>query len=108
MNITDQRILNDSMLKNKQITKDIIGEGKLIEGNTLDVLSKINDDVVNVGVTSPPYNKQEKHKGWLVKNVVYDVYRDTMPEPEYQQNQVDVLDEIFRILLHFRCGYLPV
>lgn len=97
MNITDQRILNDSMLENKQITADILGEGKLIEGNTLDVLGKIDDDVVNVGVTSPPYNKQEKHKGWLVKNVVYDVYRDTMPEPEYQQNQVNVLDKIYRI-----------
>lgn len=97
MNITDQRILNDSMLENKQITAGILGEGKLIEGNTLDVLGKIDDDVVNVGITSPPYNKQEKHKGWLVKNVVYDVYRDTMPEPEYQQNQVNVLDEIYRI-----------
>ena len=97
MNITNQRILKNDILKNKQITADTLGEGKLIEGNTLDVLSKIDDDVVNVGVTSPPYNKQEKHKGWLVKNVVYDVYSDTMPEPEYQQNQVDVLDEIFRI-----------
>ena len=36
-------------------------------------------------------------KGWLVKNVVYDVYRDVVPEPEYQQHQVDVLNEIYRV-----------
>ena len=69
----------------------------LIKGNTLDVLREMPDDFVNVGVTSPPYNKQEKQKGWLVKNVVYDTYKDAVPEPEYQQNQVNVLDEIYRV-----------
>ena len=70
---------------------------RLIRGDTLRELRKMDDGVVNVGVTSPPYNKQEKHKGWLVKNVVYDAYKDAMPEPEYQQNQVDVLNEIYRV-----------
>ena len=97
MNITDQHLLKDNSLEHKQITTDVLGEGKLLEGDTLNVLSKIDDDVVNVGVTSPPYNKQEKHKGWLVKNVVYDAYKDAVPEPEYQQHQVDVLDEIYRV-----------
>ena len=97
MNITNQYILKDNALEHKQFTADMIGEGKLIEGNTLDVLAKIDDEVVNVGVTSPPYNKQEKHKGWLVKNVVYDAYKDAVPEPEYQQHQIDVLNEIYRI-----------
>ena len=80
MNIMNQHFLKDTSLVNKQITEDTLGEGKLIEGDTLEVLAKIDDDVVNVGVTSPPYNKQEKHKGWLVKNVVYDVYKDAVPE----------------------------
>ena len=97
MNITNQHLLKDTSLKTKQITKDALGEGKLIEGDTLSILSKIDDDVVNVGVTSPPYNKQEKQKGWLVKNVVYDTYKDAVPEPEYQQHQVDVLNEIYRV-----------
>ena len=97
MNITNQHLLKDNSLENKQITTDTLGEGKLIEGDTLSVLSKIDDDVVNVGVTSPPYNKQEKQKGWLVKNVVYDTYKDAVPEPEYQQHQVDVLNEIYRV-----------
>lgn len=69
----------------------------LIAGDTLEILRQMPADIVNVGVTSPPYNKQEKQKGWLVKNVVYDTYKDAVPETEYQQNQVDVLDEIYRI-----------
>ena len=69
----------------------------LIQGDTLDVLREMPGDFVNVGVTSPPYNKQEKQKGWLVKNVVYDSYKDAVPEPEYQNNQVAVLDEIYRV-----------
>lgn len=69
----------------------------LILGDTLSTLKEQPDDLVNVGITSPPYNKQEKQKGWLVKNVVYDAYTDALPEKDYQQNQVDVLDEIFRI-----------
>ena len=66
-------------------------------GDTLTTLRSWPDDLVSVGVTSPPYNKQEKHKGWLVKNVVYDSYTDAVPEPEYQVNQIAVLDEIYRI-----------
>ncbi len=97
MNITDQHHLKGNLLESKQITADTLGEGKLIEGDVLSILGKIDNDVVNVGMTSPPYNKQEKHKGWLVKNVVYDVYKDALPEPEYQQNQVNVLNEIYRV-----------
>lgn len=74
------------------------GLDRLIRGDTLRELRKMDDGVVNVGVTSPPYNKQEKHKGWLVKNVVYDAYKDAMPESEYQQNQVDILNEIYRVI----------
>ena len=97
MNIVNQHLLKEDLLEAKQMTADTVGEGKLIEGDTLNVLSKIDDAVVNLGVTSPPYNKQEKQKGWLVKNVVYDTYRDALPEPEYQQHQVDVLNEIYRV-----------
>lgn len=70
---------------------------RLIVGNTLDVLREIPSNTVDVGVTSPPYNKQEKQKGWLVKNVVYDAYKDAVPEAEYQQDQIDVLNEIHRV-----------
>lgn len=97
MKMTNQCLIKANLLENREITSDTLGEGKLIEGDTLNVLSKIDDDVVQVGVTSPPYNKQEKQKGWLVKNVVYDTYKDAVPESEYQQHQVDVLNEIYRV-----------
>ena len=70
---------------------------RLIKGDALKVLEQIHDDSVHVGVTSPPYNKQEKNKGWLVKNVIYDQYQDAVPEEQYQSSQISVLDEIFRV-----------
>lgn len=72
-------------------------KSSLVLGDTLSTLKEQADDLVDVGITSPPYNKQEKQKGWLVKNVVYDAYTDALPEKDYQQNQAEVLDEIFRI-----------
>jgi modification methylase len=71
---------------------------RFICGNTLEELKKIKDSTIGVGVTSPPYNKQEnKNKGWLVANVVYDKYKDSMNEDDYQKNQIEVLNELFRI-----------
>ncbi len=72
-------------------------KNRLLHGDTLEVLRTIPSRVIDVGVTSPPYNKQEKNKGWLVKNVVYSEYRDQLPEASYQANQVDVLNEIYRV-----------
>ena len=70
---------------------------KIIQGDALDVLKKIDDDFVDLGITSPPYNKGEKNKGWLVKNVKYNIASDNISEEVYQEQQVQVLDEIFRI-----------
>ncbi|MBY0110572.1 site-specific DNA-methyltransferase [Patescibacteria group bacterium] len=68
----------------------------ILVGDTLTTLKKVPDNTFDVGVTSPPYNKQENKKGWLVKNVVYDTARDTKTEEEYQENQIAVLNELFR------------
>lgn len=76
--------------------KDILN--KIIQGNTLDVLKNIPDNCIDIGVTSPPYNKGENKKGWLVKNVKYHNVSDKMPEEEYQQNQIEVLNELYRII----------
>lgn len=70
---------------------------KTVQGDTLTVLKTLPNEIVDVGVTSPPYNKGENKKGWLVKNVRYSGVTDKLPEKEYQENQVDVLNEIFRI-----------
>jgi modification methylase len=67
------------------------------QGDTLAVLKTLDSNFVDLGITSPPYNKQEKQKGWLVKNVKYDIYKDNKTEEEYQEDQISVLNEIFRI-----------
>ena len=70
---------------------------KIIQGNALEILKKIDDNFVDLGITSPPYNKGEKHKGWLVKNVKYNLASDNIPEEVYQEQQIKVLDEIYRV-----------
>ena len=70
---------------------------KIIQGDTLTVLKKLPDELVDLSITSPPYNKQEKNKGWLVKNVKYDSIKDIKTERDYQENQIAVLDEIYRL-----------
>ncbi len=69
---------------------------KIINGLALEALKTFPDNFFDCGVTSPPYNKQEKNKGWLVKNVVYENYKDVLPEESYQQDQIAVLNELYR------------
>lgn len=69
----------------------------LVQGDTLQELKKFPADFVDLSITSPPYNKQEKNKGWLVQNVKYDSIKDIKTESDYQENQIAVLDEVFRI-----------
>jgi modification methylase len=71
---------------------------KIIEGDILNVLQKLPDDFVDMGVTSPPYNKGENKKGWLVANVKYSNGTDKIDEKIYQNNQISVLNELFRII----------
>lgn len=70
---------------------------KIIQGDALNILKKISDDFIDLGITSPPYNKGEKNKGWLVKNVKYNTVSDNVLEDVYQEQQVHVLNEIFRV-----------
>ena len=69
----------------------------LLAGDVLDKLKDLSDDIVAMSVTSPPYNKNENKKGWLVKNVKYAHSSDKMDEMDYQQWQVAVLDEVYRV-----------
>jgi modification methylase len=72
-------------------------QNKIFCGDALTILKSLPDEIIDVGVTSPPYNKGENKKGWLVANVKYKGASDKLPEDLYQKNQVAVLDEIFRI-----------
>jgi len=44
---------------------------RIICGDTLSILKNMPDEIVDVGVTSPPYNKGENKKGWLVSDLFY-------------------------------------
>lgn len=77
--------------------KDSQYRNKILHGEVCDILQSLPNEIIDLGITSPPYNKQEKHKGWLVKNVVYSEYRDKLPESEYQKSQIKVLNDIYRI-----------
>lgn len=72
------------------------GHSRLIQGDTLAVLKTLPAQCVDVGITSPPYNKQEKNNGGLVSHVVYEGFVDKLPEADYQQQQIAVLNEIYR------------
>ena len=70
---------------------------ELLLGDTLQTLKKIDSDYFDLGITSPPYNKQG-NKGPIVKKVEYDCYDDNLPEEIYQQHQIEVLNEIYRTI----------
>ena len=72
-------------------------KNKIILGDTYTTLKVLPDKIVDVGITSPPYNKQEKNDGGLVSNVVYNGFIDKLSEQEYQRQQIEVLNEIYRI-----------
>lgn len=70
---------------------------KILHGDALTVLKTLPDETVDMGVTSPPYNKGEDKKGWLVENVKYSGATDKLPEDLYQKSQIEVLNELFRV-----------
>ena len=62
-------------------------------------LKQLPDKCIDFVITSPPYNKGEsKNSGQLVKSIEYLDYKDDIDEPQYQLNQIQVLNEIFRVL----------
>jgi modification methylase len=71
---------------------------KIICGDVLEVLKSLDDDIFDLGVTSPPYNKKQAGggKGQIFGPIVYDSFDDTLPEEEYQNQQVNILNEIYR------------
>lgn len=70
---------------------------KLLLGDTYKTLKKLPKDFIDLGITSPPYNKQEKNNGGLVSKVIYDKFKDKIAEKDYQEQQVSVLNEIYRV-----------
>ena len=72
-------------------------ENAVVHGDTLSVLRGLPDDSFDVGVTSPPYNKGERHQGWLVPKVTYHANSDRHDEDAYRAEQIEVLNELYRV-----------
>jgi len=60
-------------------------------------LKQLENESVDFVVTSPPYNKQMVGGG-IVKKIDYDIYKDDISEEEYQVQQINLLNELSRIL----------
>lgn len=71
---------------------------KIYLGDTLETLRKFPDNTFHIVVTSPPYNKGGA-KGGLVKEVKYRNSSDTRDENAYQATQIDVLNELYRVMV---------
>ena len=70
----------------------------IVVGDVLEVLTQIPSETFDIGVTSPPYNKQKNRKGVLVKDIKYSDITDNLDEKEYQIEQIEVLNELYRTM----------
>jgi len=67
---------------------------KIICGDCLEVMKGIPDKSIDLTVTSPPYNLGNNHH---TGNKRHKTYNDDLPENEYQNQQINILNEIYRI-----------
>ena len=63
-------------------------------GNCIELAKELEDNSINCTVTSPPYNKRGVGGG-LFRKIEYDTFDDTLPEEEYQEQQIELLNILF-------------
>ena len=82
-----------------------MGTDTILLGDCLEVMKGFPDDSVDLIVTSPPYNNwrnrrtQARRKAyWKRTNIVYDTHGDDEDDAVYEQRQIDVINEMLRVL----------
>ena len=70
---------------------------KIYNENCLDTMRRMPDNFIDLVVTSPPYNLGEVHSTGNHKFKAYDAYLDNLPEDAYQSQQIDMLNELWRV-----------
>lgn len=63
----------------------------------MDFMKSVPNNTICLTITSPPYNLGENHHTSNKRFKAYDLYIDDIPEDIYQNKQIEVLNEIFRI-----------
>lgn len=77
---------------------------KIYNLDVLEGLKQLPNNSIDVGITSPPYNKLGLRNGQKQQGsdwngyITYENFDDNMSENEYQKWQIDILNEIKRIL----------
>ena len=72
-----------------------IENNKIYTVDCLEGLKSLDDESVDLIITSPPYNLGNTHHTGFKK---HQAYSDNLPEEEYQSWQIDILQECFRVL----------
>lgn len=67
----------------------------IYQGDCLEVMEKIEDNSIDLVITSPPYNLGKDHHTGSKRTQAYE---DNLPEDEYQKQQIEILNQCFRVL----------
>jgi DNA modification methylase len=77
---------------------------KIYNEDCLETLCKMQNESVDLIVTSPPYNKnhwiknKKKTKGSFIRTIEYSTYSDNLPQEEYIDWQKKIISECQRVL----------
>lgn len=78
---------------------------QLILGDCLNEVKKMQSNSIDTIVTSPPYNKKglsgkvkPGNQVWKKFNIDYATYDDNLPEEDYSNWMIQILNEMMRVL----------
>jgi site-specific DNA-methyltransferase (adenine-specific) len=69
----------------------------VVNSDCFSFLLGMANESIDLTITSPPYNLGAKHHTGNNVFDAYDEYIDDMPESEYQEQQIKVLNELYRV-----------
>jgi modification methylase len=70
---------------------------KIYNENNLETMARMPSEFLDLTITSPPYNLGKKHHTGNNIFDSYDEYNDDLPEEVYQQQQIEMLNELYRV-----------
>ena len=71
---------------------------KLINDDCMKILPTLEDNSIDLIITSPPYNLKHKQNNHDEVVITYNTCNDSLNQREYEEWQVNVLNECFRVL----------